>query len=1202
MDAARVWTIRLPHVAALLNCTESELFEAMSRQADAIYAKPLAPHPASSAAIDLSYPPPTSAAATRQALVSTVSTERAAVPRSALVHVSGHTLLAHLLRQLLDAGIRRVVLVARAGEAAARVRRAIAGSAFPQELVVEVVEVAHDFERGYTGSLLAASEALDGNQPFLLVRSERAFAPALVRALAESHLPVGIHARISVESERGYYEASALPASCARARLDKDGERVREVGALSDNGLPLLTGLALLDQEALSAIFRTRLEAVADGRGGECTLADVLALLAREESVLALDTGGALWCAHETDEQLLESRKLLAHGINAATPAAGAEADVAAHDSTTTAAAAGALAEATTGPLSRAAQPGTLPAGVTPAGATSNSEETVAGAQLGSLLVGLGVAPAVFAHGGQSHTLNVGALQPEDAAIVATAATAATAATDGGDGAAEEAGLGACVAGPAGAGLVRGFLLDATPMEHAQNQPGSGARCAEGGGGDGSMTCSPMLLSCEHARVPELPYALALELPSAMAASRIAPTAVAASSTPLHSASAQSPHVEVAMAGLEVEPSDASAVGGGSAEAFLIELPQTEGGEQGERRHVVALFKPEPPAEQRELQDATTSANGPTGSTPSGAVGAEEADHSITISGEEDVNAFWARIGFPALPSGIDSVTITAKVKPRRVGGAGISAQPPHASAEAQRFALSAQPPAAIAAPSPPLLPSPVVSPRPAARFPHSLLRAESSVLPIYTTPLLADFADTGLEPTDEPRAVFASPLLVNPADLDANAAAAAASSHHAGIPSTESKRSLSALIVEVVVSRSVPSVGWIILACALLGSSSGGFAYALIGGKPSALTILFWRLTAITTVFAAPTAISICTSSKLRRVLTSRGVWLLLLTAAVGTAFQNGCFAIAVAHTSPANALLFNNMTPIFLLALKALRGNTLEPLEIGGAAVAILGGLIVCNSSAPAFEPPAEQRSELLANLVALAGSLGGVLYLTTNAELRPLLPAPVQFGLVNALAAACVFPLALTLAVGGERAPLDCSRDGMFGWARPEPDRLGVFAYIVLVSDSIGSLGWVVSLRYFSPLAISVVILLLPIASVVEGVVTRLRAAPSFLSMLGLLTLICGTLEVVVAESTGGKEERIDATSALADPTLAHAVANAAAQASHRSCPSEGGHSMGAPLLPQGLLRASDSVSEVHHDVEVARPPPPPRRASLSTTQHL
>jgi len=240
-----------------------------------------------------------------------------------------------------------------------------------------------------------------------------------------------------------------------------------------------------------------------------------------------------------------------------------------------------------------------------------------------------------------------------------------------------------------------------------------------------------------------------------------------------------------------------------------------------------------------------------------------------------------------------------------------------------------------------------------------------------------------------------------------------------------------------------------------------------------------------------------------------------------------------------------------VLLLGLKAARGERLEVLELGGAIVAVLGGATVAvsaaseaaaaaaadpasASAAPAAELSAVQRflsaSPMVGNLVAFLGSFGAVGYLLCNQELRPLMPAPVQFGLINAVGALYVLPL-VALGAEGVKAPLDASREGVFGWLRAEPDRLGVAAYIACVADGMGAMGWVLALKYMSPLTISVVILIMPIAATIEGVAAGLRGLPSLLGALGSLTLLTGTLGVVLA-SSGSKEETIDATEALTD----------------------------------------------------------------------
>lgn len=1191
MDHARLWSIKLPRLAALLGCTEAELLAKIGEQGDALYGKPLGPSNAATT-VDLSYPPPEpdGGMVTRQALISTVSSDRYAVPRCALVSVGGHALLAHLVRQLLDGGVRRVVLVARVGEAAVRVRQAVSEAALPAPPLVriEIVEVG-PLCSGYTGSLMSAHDALDTSDPyFLLACSERAFQPQLVRTLAGMDMPPGSHARLSIETEADYYSAEALPRYFLRARLDAyNTERVLEVGSSLSDSLPLLTGLALLDHAALSAVFKARLGAAAEGRAGASALADLLNVLASESALVAQPTNGLLWLAHETSEQLSESCKVLAHGIGgnlpplpptwsppAAEPGGGAvEVSAVEEAEPIQPEVEAAVTDVASGPLARVVQPTTLPPGVHPAGASTEDKDEAA---LGRMVIGLGVKPPAFG----SERISIGALQQDDAAIATAAAAASTIARES-DLPAAAVATGAAAAavvpmstegGPVG--MLCGRILDASPSPPPAE---TGA-----GGGGGTMTCSSMLTSREPARAAEQPYALAMSLPSALAAehtSLLSDDLRLSRRTDDEHASAPAPFEQV---------SGRSGEGGATAaEAFLIELPRSDGG--GEQRHVVAFFDPQSADANFHAGDGAREGGGARG----GATGGDESRIVTIISGEEDVNAFWRRVGLPPLPSGIDSVTISCTVS------AAGERRADYAQADAQRFALSAEPPvrparATAAVQAPPI----------AAQEQPRLVRAEASAMPVYSTlPMPPGVAEreavalsrgeTSAERLAAPSA-YVSPLLLG-------------DSRQQVVAPGEEPREQGALMVELVVKRRVPWVGWAVLLCALLAQASSGIALRQVQG-PSALTVLFWRLSLIAIVYALPTVFSIAASKKLRSVLAGARVPALLIVAACGATFQFGCFVIALQATSQSNALLFNNMAPLVLLVLKVIRsrGASLQTLEVGGAAVAVLGGLVVtANSVGMAAQQQDETKPanhELMGDAIALCGSVGSAIYLLANAKIRPLLPAPVQFGLLYLLAALLVMPIALTVGIGGPPAAFDASRDGLFGWVRPEVDRLGVAVYVVIVCDSIGTLGWIVSLRYFTPLTVSVMILLLPIAAVVEGAFTGLEETPSLLTILGMLILIVGATEVVLASSVS-TEERIDASSALADPMVRSAVD----RASSRTLRSGGNEPTGAgaeqaPLLPdllRGAVQASDSNAP-HHDIELAHAAPRPLAPGSSMQQ--
>lgn len=337
-------------------------------------------------------------------------------------------------------------------------------------------------------------------------------------------------------------------------------------------------------------------------------------------------------------------------------------------------------------------------------------------------------------------------------------------------------------------------------------------------------------------------------------------------------------------------------------------------------------------------------------------------------------------------------------------------------------------------------------------------------------------------------------------------------------------ERRQSSVELRVTITSRVPLVGWVILASALVAASSIGNALKVLGSRPGPLQ-LAWRYLAVLLVVGPYSLIAhrSALASLWRGAARPVHAVQLIGTAGAGL-FQSITYFMALANgCSPPTALLFNNLTPLCLLAAKAAQGQGLRPLEIGGALVAVAGASTVAfaSSAVPGGGASAGGLASLLSPLIAGLGSIGGAGYFLCAQRLRPAFPPVLLFTSTILCSLALLLPLFVIWPGDDGYAvfpPLDMSREGLFGFLRPERDRLMVLAYIALVCDGIGNMGYIVALKVVPPLSVTVVILLQPIVAMAEGAASGMDAAPSLCAVLGGLVLVCGTSAVVTASNRG------------------------------------------------------------------------------------
>ncbi|TYZ57971.1 hypothetical protein PybrP1_008426 [[Pythium] brassicae (nom. inval.)] len=328
-------------------------------------------------------------------------------------------------------------------------------------------------------------------------------------------------------------------------------------------------------------------------------------------------------------------------------------------------------------------------------------------------------------------------------------------------------------------------------------------------------------------------------------------------------------------------------------------------------------------------------------------------------------------------------------------------------------------------------------------------------------------------------------------------------------------------LEVTVVVHRQVPFIGYVLLLVSLVAISSVGVALDM-EDNVSPLLKLFWR-NSVTSLTTLPMAIYTIRKNGAPRL--TRELVVTMLCTGAAYAFYLGSYVISLSLTSLSHATLFNNAHSLLLVFLKLFLRQPLALFEGLGAAVGVAGGAVTTMDTT-IVAASTMVTATALGDIVALIGASGGAIYFVLAKRLRAKMDL-IVFMCSLTLTSACV--LLATLLVKGEA--LSFSADphiGIIGWINPQPDRLYIALYLVLVCDLMGTMGYISVMKYFDPIVISVVCLLEPIVAAVMGVIMGVDAIPGVLTFIGAALVIGGTFMVIATQSE--KTEQVDATEAI------------------------------------------------------------------------
>ncbi|KAF0687137.1 Aste57867_21108 [Aphanomyces stellatus] len=333
---------------------------------------------------------------------------------------------------------------------------------------------------------------------------------------------------------------------------------------------------------------------------------------------------------------------------------------------------------------------------------------------------------------------------------------------------------------------------------------------------------------------------------------------------------------------------------------------------------------------------------------------------------------------------------------------------------------------------------------------------------------------------------------------------------------------------VQVVVTKRVPVVGYVLLVAALLTISSLGAALDLQEGVDPFVK-LFWRTTASILGFSPFAA----------RAIYEHGwpTWtphlaMLFAASAAAYALFLMTFLWSLNHTSIGHAYIFNNCHSLLIVFGKLGLGHPVLLFEVLGSALGIVGGIVTTLDHAAGggvtdvhIVPPSWQG-----DVVALVGAVGGVFYLLTAKKLRQEMDVFVFMTLLFVVTALLHLPVFVVLDID-----INWSMDhhtGWLGWT--QPDMLGIELYLVFVCTIIGTVGYISVMKYFDPIVVSVVMLLEPVLATAMGVLVGVDAVPGTLTWIGGFLVIVGTGLVVLASSNKTEAHDVSEVVHRAPPT--------------------------------------------------------------------
>ena len=217
------------------------------------------------------------------------------------VSVGGRPLISYTLEMLVHAGIKTLSLVVgyESGRMIAQMKPLI-----PVGLSVSFIEN-REWQKQNGISLLVAADRVA--RPFLLTMSDHLFDKAIVDHLLDSFDSDYLNVAVDRKLDSIFDLDDAMKVQTHGDKIIKIGKNLRDYDAID-------IGLFVCPLEIFDYLERAK----SDSQKSDCSLADGVRLMARDNKVRAVDIGGNWWQDVDTPEMLQHAERQLAKGTQTA--------------------------------------------------------------------------------------------------------------------------------------------------------------------------------------------------------------------------------------------------------------------------------------------------------------------------------------------------------------------------------------------------------------------------------------------------------------------------------------------------------------------------------------------------------------------------------------------------------------------------------------------------------------------------------------------------------------------------------------------------------------------------------------------------------------------------------------------------------------------------------------------------------------------
>ena len=326
---------------------------------------------------------------------------------------------------------------------------------------------------------------------------------------------------------------------------------------------------------------------------------------------------------------------------------------------------------------------------------------------------------------------------------------------------------------------------------------------------------------------------------------------------------------------------------------------------------------------------------------------------------------------------------------------------------------------------------------------------------------------------------------------------------------------------VQLSVNKSVPAIGWLMLGVSLISCSAMGPLVDL-QKHCTPLAKILWRSTVAAFGFLIAAHVAEAGRPKYKEILTDLPTMKILVVAWFGWLIYMGGFQVSASLTSVTHAYLFGQMVSVFIVLQKLITRQPVSRLELVGVGIAACGaGLCLMDKGGGGDG----QSPTITGDMVALGSAAGGCVFLQAAKKARSQVNTYVFYSFMHSWTMIILF---LVCGITLRNESWD-SEAGLFGWIHPtEITRLPVQMIIFVVCDLVGLCGYIIVMKYFDPLMVSLVMLLEPVVGTAEGIALGVSSFPGLWSIGGACCMFIG----IGLVSNGAKKSSttVDASSAL------------------------------------------------------------------------